>query len=180
VSRSSFTNSRGARLLRTALAFALPGLAALARIKLCALYGVPLHGLPFDAGQNVDGPGAVGGVGGGAAGGGLPGGGGGGGDGGNGGNGRGDGGGGGRGGGGSGDGPAPWWSRYVPGWDSNDTFRYNNGYDRDRTTSAGGVAGQEGATDPTGLANYEAYRVSHPGWVDPYNPCAPGCLTNNN
>ena len=66
--------SRYARRVRTFGVFALPVLSALARIKLCALCGVPLHLWLLDVGSNVDGGGAAGGVGAGAAGNGWPGG----------------------------------------------------------------------------------------------------------
>jgi hypothetical protein len=65
--------NRRAPAVPTVLAFALPALGVLLRIKLCVL-GVPLHGSPFDVGANVGGDGADGGVGAGAAGNGWPGG----------------------------------------------------------------------------------------------------------
>jgi hypothetical protein len=66
--------SGGARRLRTAVAYALPALVALARFKLCALCGFPVHWSLLDVGSNVDGDGAAGGAGAAAAGNGWPGG----------------------------------------------------------------------------------------------------------
>jgi len=59
---------------RPAIALALPILGVLAGVKLCALFGIPLHCGLLDVGQNVDGSGADGGVCGAAGGSGWPGG----------------------------------------------------------------------------------------------------------